>query len=578
MARPSDFDRRHLRDLTATARMIERIFLTAASEAARIGTTIRTPLAEGRAFSFDDYPATRKLMESLMRGLRESVEAAIVDGVRAAWTLSNSKNDALSARIFGDRAKDLTKEQRRRYFSTNGAALDAFLRRKEEGLGLSDKVWRYADAFRSEIEMGLDLGIRKGENAADMARSLRQYLQHPDKLFRRVRDEHGVLHLSKAAAEFHPGTGVYRSSYRNARRLAVTETNMAYHASDHLRWQQMDFVVGIEIMLSGNHTCLGADGKPHRFSDICDELAGKYPKDFKFTGWHPHCRCQAVPVLKSDGELDADMERILSGEEPQESSANTVDDVPESFRGWIGANSERMAAAEKRGTMPYFIRDNRERVDGILSISDNSAESVIIKIGDKEWKLKELIAECRTEPTENGKLYVHPGHGRNELQENLDFARWRAEQFGEEVILLPNPQGVKSADSYNITRRVMEEYKRGLKPTRNSVSQLIRDGKDQADCLIVEVHPDMKVSDTLNAITSRITDNTNPPRCFNLKEIRLKIGDCEAVYSREQIVSKGFKIKPEDFHNVSASRSLGSSLTSDEAGSISDAKLAKFFD
>lgn len=39
----------------------------------------------------------------------------------------------------------------------------------------------------------------------------------------------------------------------------------------------------------------------------------------------------------------------------------------------------------------------------------------------------------------------------------------------------------------------------------------------------------------------------------------------------------GFKIKPEDFHNVSVSRNEGSSLTSNEAGSISDAKLAKFF-
>ena len=37
------------------------------------------------------------------------------------------------------------------------------------------------------------------------------------------------------------------------------------------------------------------------------------------------------------------------------------------------------------------------------------------------------------------------------------------------------------------------------------------------------------------------------------------------------------KIKPEDFHNVSASRNEGSSLTSNEAGSISDAKVTKFF-
>ena len=23
------------------------------------------------------------------------------------------------------------------------------------------------------------------------------------------------------------------------------------------------------------------------FHDICDDLKGRYPKDFKFTGWHP---------------------------------------------------------------------------------------------------------------------------------------------------------------------------------------------------------------------------------------------------------------------------------------------------
>ena len=52
----------------------------------------------------------------------------------------------------------------------------------------------------------------------------------------------------------HPGRGVYRSSYMNARRLAATETNIAYRTADHLRWQKMDFVVGIEIVLSDNHT------------------------------------------------------------------------------------------------------------------------------------------------------------------------------------------------------------------------------------------------------------------------------------------------------------------------------------
>ena len=563
MPKPTDYDKTHLRNMAAIGTRIDRIFKKAAEEAAKIGVSIKKTLPEDRIFSFDDYPATQKQIERLMTALQESMETTIVSGVRSAWTLSNNKNNALVSRIFGDRVGDLSKEQYRRYFSTNGAALDAFLGRKEQGLNLSDRVWRYTNAFKHEIELGLDLGIRTGESAASMTRSLRQYLQHPDKLFRRVRDKHGNLRLSKAAQAFHPGRGVYRSSYKNARRLASTETNMAYRTSDHLRWQQMDFVVGIEIRLSNNHTLNGVP-----LTDICDTLKGRYPKDFKFVGWHPHCRCHVVTILKTEEEMQQDTQRILAGEKPEKGSVNAVRDVPAAFKDWVEEHAGRIKMG---GNLPYFLRDNMEMVRPVLDL-DNP-----ITVGDKEWTLRELIAECCIEPTGNGRIYVHPGHGKNELQENLDFARWRAEQFGEEVVLLPNPQGVKSADSYNITRGVQEEYKRGLKPTRNSVSQLIRDGKDQADYLIVEMHPDMNYVDAQRALQNRITDKADPPRCVNLQEIRIRVGDYEAVYTRQQIVTKGFEIRPGDFHNVSASRNEGSSLTSNEAGSISDAKLAKFF-
>lgn len=347
--------------MAAIGTRIDRIFKKAAEEAAKIGVSIKTTLPEDRIFSFDDYPATKKQIERLMTALQESMETTIVSGVRSAWTLSNNKNNALVSRIFGDRVGELSKEQYRRYFSTNGEALDAFLQRQVQGLNLSDRVWRYTNAFKREIEMGLDLGIRTGESAAQMSRSLRQYLQHPDKLFRRVRDKHGNLRLSKAARDFHPGRGVYRSSYKNARRLAATETNMAYRTSDHLRWQQMDFVVGIEIKLSNNHTLNGVP-----LTDICDTLAGRYPKDFKFVGWHPHCRCHAVTVLKTEEEMQEDTERILAGEQPTKGSVNTVRDVPAAFKGWVEEHADRI---EMGGNLPYFVKDNRKRVDTILGIA-----------------------------------------------------------------------------------------------------------------------------------------------------------------------------------------------------------------
>ena len=360
MPKPTDYDKTHLRNMAAIGTRIDRIFKKAAEEAARIGVSIKSPLPEDRIFSFDDYPATQKQIERLMTALQQSMETTIVSGVRSAWTLSNNKNNALVSRIFGDRAGDLSKEQYRRYFSTNGAALEAFLKRQAQGLNLSDRVWRYTTAFKREIELGLDLGIRTGEGAAQMTRSLRQYLQHPDKLFRRVRDKHGNLKLSKAAKDFHPGQGVYRSSYKNARRLACTETNIAYRTSDHLRWQQMDFVVGIEVKLSNNHTLNGVP-----LTDICDTLKGRYPKDFKFTGWHPHCRCHAVPILKTEEEMAQDTQRILAGEQPTKDSVNAVRDVPAAFKDWVEEHSTRI---EMGGNLPYFVKDNRKVVDRILGI------------------------------------------------------------------------------------------------------------------------------------------------------------------------------------------------------------------
>ena len=233
----------------------------------------------------------------------------------------------------------MTQRQYRQYYSNNEEARQAFEQRKINGLSLSERVWNYADQFKNEMELGLDIGIRNGRSADALSRDLRSYLKEPNKLFRRVRNEYGQLVLSERAKNYNPGRGVYRSSYKNARRLAATETNTAYRTADHLRWEKMDFVVGIEIHLSNNHTL---NGKP--FHDICDELAGKYPKSFKFTGWHPHCRCFATTILKTPDE-------IKSGKP----SKNEVKELPSNFKEWFKNNKERI---ENANSLPYFIKDN----------------------------------------------------------------------------------------------------------------------------------------------------------------------------------------------------------------------------
>ena len=343
------FDKQHLANVKRYQRRIDAIYKKAAEQAAARAESLPAP--DDYIFTFDDFPAIKKQIDALLATMAAEVEMTVTDGARAEWNLANAKNDALVDSVFGDMAV-LAK-----YHRTHEDALNAFLQRKQNGLGLSDMVWRYTNQFKGEIEMGLDLGIREGQSAATIARSIQQYLKYPDMLFRRVKDEHGVFQLSKRAAAFHPGQGVYRSSYKNALRLAATETNIAYRSADHERIQDLDFIVGIEIHLSNNHTVLNHKKERVPLYDICDELQGRYPKEFKFVGWHPNCRCIQTNILKTDAELDADDERLKRGEEPSDpsTSENAVKDMPDGWKQWMEDNAERLENAK---SMPYFIRDN----------------------------------------------------------------------------------------------------------------------------------------------------------------------------------------------------------------------------
>lgn len=360
------YEQQHLRNILRLEKRIGKLFDEAAARVALLSESV-DDFSPEEVFAFDKYPYLRNRAKKLMLELHGALSTTVADGVRTEWDLANAKNDLLVRSVLGSAAKHLSPERRARYFSTNAGACTAFLARRERGMNLSERVWNLTEQFKEELEMGLDLGLRDGVSAVEMSRTLRAYLRNPDALFRRVRDEHGVLHLSERAKAYHPGRGVYRSAYKNARRLAGTEVNIAYRTADHLRMQELDFVVGVEINLSENHTCLGADGKPHRFHDICDDLKGKYPKTFKFTGWHPHCRCFVTPILKTEEEFDADTGRILNGEEPTEGSENEVNELPDEFKSWLQENKGRIDAATARGSLPYFLKDNESLVGSVFA-------------------------------------------------------------------------------------------------------------------------------------------------------------------------------------------------------------------
>lgn len=350
------YDRKHLQNLVRRANNIRALLDEAMREGTRIGTATGFCDPEGE-FMFDKFPGVKKRVDALFRELHDNLVVQVSEGNREEWLLSAAKNDALVDSLFGHVAK--YGKVAREWKEPNLSALERFTERKERGMTLSGRVWNLTNQFKGELEMALELGLGEGKSADDLSRAVRGFLNEPHKLFRRVRNEKGVLRLSKAAAAYHPGQGgqgVYRSSYKNALRLTATENNMAYRTADHERWQRMDFVIGIEIKLSNNHPV----------NDICNELIGVYPKTFKFVGWHPFCRCIAVPKLADEDDFINRMNARMDGEDaPEGEFSGKVTEYPKGFRDFVANNAAKIEAADARHT-PYFVRDNREAIDKMI--------------------------------------------------------------------------------------------------------------------------------------------------------------------------------------------------------------------
>lgn len=344
------FEKQHLSRVEKYAAKVEAIYKSALDEYARLGASIGNVNLD-KLFSFKDYPETKKKVDKIINDTYGNVLVTIKSGIENEWKFAGDKNDALVKSI--QQKSKLSKAQISKYSNRNIDALTAFQNRKDgpDRLGLSDRVWKYVNDQKNEVELGLDIGIGEGKSAAAIASLLKKHLKDPSNLFRKVRDKRrdlgaavNIQRLSKAAENYNPGTGVYRSSYKNAMRVARTETNMAYRAADYERWQQLDFVVGIEIRLSNN---------PNHCK-LCETLAGKYPKEFKFLGWHPQCRCHAVSIRKTREEFERDQIAKLNGGNSG-NSENSVSDVPDKFKEWVDINKDRDGHGKNK---PFWVKDN----------------------------------------------------------------------------------------------------------------------------------------------------------------------------------------------------------------------------
>lgn len=338
----------------------------------RIGVDVEDFLKKDGLFRFDKYPELRQEFNNIFTDYVQkeilTYRAGITDGVALAYTHDAATIGAFS--VLSDKAISHARE----------TAASTFIRTRLQskgGLSLSHLIWNYAQQAKSEFEVAISNviadGLRKGTSAQTLGLAVRQYLNAPDMMYRRyhrtildangnkrdevkwrkrVIDESGKVRFVEEPLE-KVGMGHYRSARKNSERLMRTEINNAYHRANSERWQKEPFVIGILIELSPQHPQY----------DMCDELVGRYPKDFVFTSFHPNCLCMANPITIQGKEKDDFYSRLSAGEDmTQYVSPYAVKDIPESAKAWIDENREKFIKAGERGKLGSVWSENMKYV------------------------------------------------------------------------------------------------------------------------------------------------------------------------------------------------------------------------
>lgn len=279
-------------------------------------------------FFFSDFPEVKRDLLLLQRQFVGEMQTLIYSGTSVEWKNSNLFQDLVANKALKYYRAQVAGKRFKHYFNSNSDQLKAFQARKDKGLNLSTKLWKQADIYKESLEATISTAIEKGMSATTLSKRISKYLKDWPSLQADYQERY-----AKA-------TRCHDCEY-NSIRLARNEISMAYRTAEQLRWQQFDFILGYKIKLSDSHP---------RY-DICDDLAGDYPKDFNFRSWHPNCLCYTVPIVMSEEEYWSDN---------REDSSEKISTLPSGFGKWIDNvdNLERIERANKKGTLPYWLKDN----------------------------------------------------------------------------------------------------------------------------------------------------------------------------------------------------------------------------
>lgn len=345
-------------------------------------------------FNFDNFPQLKARLNDIFNDYYQNsllcYKSGITDGVALAYNHDEMVIGGYS--VLTDKAIRVARD-------TAAATFIANRLKTKNGLNLAQIIWNYCQQTKSEFEMAMSNtiadGIKKGSSAEEVGKSIRKYLNDPDMMYRRYhtikvqkngkkkdvvtwrrrRIIDGNVRFIEEPLE-KVGMGVYRSARKNALRVARTEINAAYHKARNERWQNEPFVIGQYIHVSPQHN----------IDDICNDLEGRYPKDYVWISWHPQCICTSDPITIQGDEKKEFYKRLMAGEDMSNYvSPFAVLTMPEKYNQYIKDNSEAIVKAGMRGKLAWHLQDNTKYWAHLLSPLDRK------KLGLKAVSSKELI-------------------------------------------------------------------------------------------------------------------------------------------------------------------------------------------
>jgi hypothetical protein len=351
-------------------------------------------LEDDALFNFDNFPQLKARLNDIFNDYYQNsllcYKSGITDGVALAYNHDEMVIGGYS--VLTDKAIRVARD-------TAAATFIANRLKTKNGLNLAQIVWNYCQQTKSEFEMAMSNtiadGIKQGSSAEEIGKSIRRYLNDPDMMYRRYhtikvqkngkkkdvvtwrrrRIIDGKVRFIEEPLE-KVGMGVYRSARKNALRVARTEINAAYHKARNERWQNEPFVIGQYIHVSPQHN----------IDDICNDLEGRYPKDYVWISWHPQCICTSDPITIQGDEKKEFYKRLMAGEDMSNYvSPFAVLTMPEKYNQYIKDNSEAIVKAGMRGKLAWHLQDNTKYWAHLLSPLDRK------KLGLKAVSSKELI-------------------------------------------------------------------------------------------------------------------------------------------------------------------------------------------